>query len=136
MTSRETKGTVIVTGANGGLGSAYVERLLQSKPSNQYGIFTVRGLTAQSSGTLEKLLSSSSYPHSTVPLDLTSLSAVREFADDINSRVTTGKIPQIRAVVLNAHGKLSTERYIIRKMQLRRLLLWIICQISFSYCCF
>ena len=102
MISVETKGTVIVTGANGGLGSALVERLLQSKPSNQYGIFTVRGLTAQSSGTLENLLSSSSFPHSIVPLDLTSLSAVREFADDINTRVTTGKIPQIRAVVLNA----------------------------------
>jgi NAD(P)-dependent dehydrogenase (short-subunit alcohol dehydrogenase family) len=102
MTSMEIKGTVIVTGANGGLGSAFVERLLQSKPSNQYGIFTVRGLTDQSSGTLEKLLSSSSFPHSIVPLDLTSLSAVREFAEDVNSRVTTVQIPQIRAVVLNA----------------------------------
>ena len=94
MTSAETKGTVVVTGANSGLGSAFVERLLPSEPSNQYGIFTVGGLTAQSSSKLEKLLSSSNFPHSIVPLDLTSLSAVREFAEHISSRVSTGHVPE------------------------------------------
>jgi len=102
MTSTETKGTIIVTGANGGLGGAFVERLLQPEPSNQQGIFTIRALTAESSGTLEKLLSSSNFRHSIVALDLTSLSAVREFASDINSQVSTGKVPKIRAIVLNA----------------------------------
>jgi len=92
-------GTVIVTGANGGLGSAFVQKLL---PTSYHGIFTVRGLTAQSSGTLKEILASTSMSHAIVPLDLGSLVAVRAFAEDINSQVSSGKIPKIRALVLNA----------------------------------
>jgi len=102
MTPTEPIGTVIIAGANGGLGSAFVERLLRSDFTNQYGIFTVRNLTAQSSGTLDGILSSSNLLHSIVPIDLTNLSAVRNFAQDVNSHVSTGQIPKIRALVLNA----------------------------------
>jgi len=40
-------------------------------------------------------------PHAIVPLDLGSLAAVCVFAEDINSLVSSGKIPRIRALVLN-----------------------------------
>jgi len=92
-------GTVIVTGANGGLGSAFVQNLL---PTSYHGIFTVRDLTAHSSGTLKEILTSTSMSHAIIPLDLGSLAAIRAFAEDINSQVSSGKIPKIRALVLNA----------------------------------
>ena len=92
-------GTVILTGANGGLGSAFAQTLLST---SYHGIFTVRALTPPSSGTLKRILASTSMSHEIVPLDLGSLSAVRRFAENINSRVSSGKIPKIRVLVLNA----------------------------------
>lgn len=92
-------GTVIVTGANGGLGSAFVQNLLST---SYHGIFTVRGLSDQSSGRLKQILSLTSMSHAIVSLDLGSLAAVRAFAEDINAKVSNGEIPRIRALVLNA----------------------------------
>jgi|SRR5277367_4660399 len=40
--------------------------------------------------------------HAIIPLDLGSLAAVRAFAEDINSQVSSGRIPRIRTLVLNA----------------------------------
>ena len=99
QTTIMASGTVIVTGANGGLGNAFAQKLLSTA---YHGIFTVRAHTPQSSGTLKKILASTSMSHAIVPLDLGSLTAVRAFADDVNSKVSSGKIPKIRALVLNA----------------------------------
>lgn len=84
------KGTILVTGANGSLGSAIVEQIA-SKPeiSVYHGIYTVRdanvapGLaTALSRGT-----STTSHPHDKLSLDLTDFENVRRVAQDVNVRV-------------------------------------------------
>jgi NAD(P)-dependent dehydrogenase (short-subunit alcohol dehydrogenase family) len=97
------QGTIVVTGANGGLGSAFVEQFLHSSLP-YHGVFTVRERSASSSGTLERLLSETkgSHAHRIAQLDLCSLASVRAFAENINSLVSTRKIPKIRALVLNA----------------------------------
>ena len=104
MTSQPT-GTIIVTGANGGLGSALVTKVIK-EDGPYHSIFTVRGRSAGSSGTVEKLLASVPAPSSSkyeiAELDLSSLTAVRKFAFDISSRVQSGEIPPIRSLVLNA----------------------------------
>ena len=101
MDSIDASGTVIITGANGGLGSAFVEKFLQSS-TPYYGVFTVRGRSASSSGTLENIVFKASMPHCIVQLELDNLASVRAFAKYVNLQVATGKFPRIRALVLNA----------------------------------
>ncbi|KAI9680400.1 MAG: hypothetical protein M1822_007158 [Bathelium mastoideum] len=101
-----TKGTILVTGANGGLGSAIAEQIV-SKPefSAYYGLYTVRNTNDASDLNLA-LTHGSTHPHDAVALDLTKLDNVRQVAKGINSRVFAGEIPPIRALILNAgfHG--------------------------------
>lgn len=78
------KGTILVTGANGGLGSAIVEQIV-SKPefSTYQGLYTVRDPSKAYS--LEAVLKSgASHPHDVVALDLTKLDHVRLVAERIN----------------------------------------------------
>lgn len=104
----DSKGSILITGANGGLGSAIVSRIV-SKPdlAAYHGIYTARN--ASSATALDAALgkaptASTSPPHSfeKVSLDLSRLSSVREVAADISSRVQAGDIPPIQALVLNA----------------------------------
>jgi hypothetical protein len=101
MTSTGIKGTVLITGANGGLATAFIEKLIESHPP-YYGVFTVRGTSAQSSAVLAKAVSNTDFPHSILPLDLDDLISVRNFAKDINSKVSSRQLPKIRALILNA----------------------------------
>ncbi|KAI2615843.1 NAD(P)-binding protein [Hypoxylon sp. NC1633] len=103
----DQKGTVLVTGANGGLGSAIASQLASNpEPGACHGIFTVRNI--ESANALHSALKSStstltpSFTHDKVSLDLSRLSSVREVAAAINARVEAGSIPPIRALVLNA----------------------------------
>src|SRR5207248_604197 len=48
------------------------------------------------------LATSSKHPHEAISIDLTDLDSVRKAAEAINLQVSEGKIPQIRALVLNA----------------------------------
>lgn len=97
------KGTVVLTGANGGLGVATVTKLL-SRPdlAALHGIYAVRN--ASSAPALQSALQGAvrPHPHDIVSLDLTRLADVRKLAADINSRVATGEIPAIRTLILNA----------------------------------
>ncbi|KFA68495.1 hypothetical protein S40285_05403 [Stachybotrys chlorohalonatus IBT 40285] len=95
------KGTILVTGANGGLGSA-IARHIASKPefSSYHGIYTVRDAT--SAPALTAALEGATHPHDIVSLELTNLDSVRRVADTINGRVSAGEIPPIRALILNA----------------------------------
>ncbi|EED23500.1 short-chain dehydrogenase, putative [Talaromyces stipitatus ATCC 10500] len=102
MESTTAKGTIIVTGANGGLGSAITKEIV-SKPefSAYYGLYLVRD--AAYAPALDSVLATSSkHPHEALSIDLTDLDSVRKAAEAINLRVSEGKIPQIRALVLNA----------------------------------
>ncbi|KAF2703703.1 NAD(P)-binding protein [Pleomassaria siparia CBS 279.74] len=99
------KGTIIVTGANGGLGSATVSQIVTSPQLNSsyHGVYTVRNTTA--AHTLDTALSNQNlrpHSHEKVSLDLSQLSSVREVAADINERIAAGTIPRIHALILNA----------------------------------
>ena len=97
------KGTFVITGANGGLGVATVSRFLASPESKVYrGLFTVRNpATAEAA---KKALNDSAHPaqHEIIPLDISTLAGVRSGAEQINRRVTSGELPPISALVLNA----------------------------------
>ena len=96
------KGTVVVTGANGGLGSAIATRIAKSTElAAHHGIYTVRN--ASSAPALQAgLKHNATHPHDIVSLDLSSLTQVRETAAAINARVAAGEVPPIRALILNA----------------------------------
>jgi len=99
------EGSVLLTGANGGLGSAIVSKILSTpKLASLYGIYAVRKVETASQ--LNRALQGSDTPpvhkHDVVPLDLSSLASVRALAADINLRVANRSIPPIRAIILNA----------------------------------
>ncbi|KAJ7810507.1 putative short-chain dehydrogenase [Mycena olivaceomarginata] len=106
----EHKGTVVVTGANGGLGSAIVAKLASTatlaKPASTatiagyYGVYTVRSPAAPA--VRATLASAPLHDYDILPLDLTRLADVRAFAAALNARVAAGELPRIRALILNA----------------------------------
>lgn len=97
-----TKGTILLTGANGGLGAA-IAKQIASKPQFRayHTLYMVRD--ADSAHNLEASLAGSLSPSSEVfSLDLTNNENIRKVAEAINARVATGEIPRIRALILNA----------------------------------
>lgn len=100
------QGTIVVTGANGNLGTAIVRHLVSTPDLAAYrGLFTVRD--ASSPKLLWSALELARSPEGAVPdnilsLDLSKLSHVRQVAAAINEQVEKGKIPPLRAIVLNA----------------------------------
>lgn len=104
MDSPSPKGSILVTGANGGLGSAVVARLLATPAlvPTYVGVYTVR--RAADASRLRSVLrgAPAAHRHETVELDLGSLASIRETAARINARVASRELPRIRALVLNA----------------------------------
>lgn len=99
------KGAVLITGTNGGLGSAIVSGIVSNADlaSSYYGIYTVRQLDR--APTLNSVLANASnkrHSHETLALDLSRMASVRDVAHDINTRVAAGELPPIRALILNA----------------------------------
>ncbi|KAI0472490.1 hypothetical protein F4859DRAFT_484384 [Xylaria cf. heliscus] len=99
------KGSIFVTGANGGLGSAIVRHIVgtPSLAKGYHGLYTVR--SAERAAAVQDSLrnaQSAGHSHDLVPLDLSSLASTRKVAQDINKRVAEGSIPPIRALILNA----------------------------------
>ncbi|KAH6608668.1 short-chain [Trichoderma cornu-damae] len=99
-----SKGTILMTGANGGLGSSIVKNIICTPDlaSNYTGVYVVR-----KAATAKKLKSTlarapSTHKHETVDLDLSSVDKVKKVAADINARVANGELPRIRALILNA----------------------------------
>ncbi|KAK5635099.1 hypothetical protein RRF57_010813 [Xylaria bambusicola] len=105
MSCSKAEGSILVTGANGGLGSAIVRHILAS-PSlakTYHGLYTVRNPErATSVQSVLKKAGAAGHAYDLVPLDLSSLASARKAAEDINKRVETGEIPCIRALILNA----------------------------------
>ncbi|KAK7746351.1 hypothetical protein SLS53_002310 [Cytospora paraplurivora] len=106
-TTTPCKGTVIVTGANGGLGRGYITALTKSPYAAQYrGIYSDRDEAAAKE--LDSFLGTRAGRHhgahrwETCPLDLDSLSKIRAFAASINARVAEGELEPISALVLVA----------------------------------
>lgn len=103
-TYRTMTGTVIITGANGSLGTAFVQHFLATYPEHTL-ICTVRSAARDDENTTSLKNLISNHPASRVhieQLDLGSLSSVRAFTDRISEQVSTGKIPRITAIVCNA----------------------------------
>lgn len=95
------EGSVLITGANGGLGKAFVSKFLKSPYGKTYhGIYAVRN--TKSAPEVQQVLASASKDHHLIPLDLSSLASVRATAESLNQRVEAGEFPPIRALVLNA----------------------------------
>ncbi|KAL9083519.1 MAG: hypothetical protein Q9165_008500 [Trypethelium subeluteriae] len=96
------KDTILVTGANGGLGTAIVQKIIaKSEPAASHGLYTVRSI-ATAKSLQSTLAATKSHSHDVLQLDLSRLSSVREVATTINAKVSSGEIPRIRALVLNA----------------------------------
>lgn len=98
------KGTIIVTGANGYLGSAIVRHIVSSPELQSYhSIFIVRDKSAANTRLTSALKAAvEKVSCEVVSLDLASLANVRRVATAINGRISTRTIPPIRALVLNA----------------------------------
>lgn len=101
------KGTILVTGANGGLGRGFITALSRSPYAKDYrGIYLDRDdAAAQELDTFVKTKAQpKSHDHNweTSALDLGSLAKIRTFAASINARVAEGSLEPIRALVLVA----------------------------------
>jgi NAD(P)-dependent dehydrogenase (short-subunit alcohol dehydrogenase family) len=96
-------GSILVTGAAGGLGTALVSRITTTELSAYYGIYTARdpSHTPSLDGILTRA-KASGHDFTVAALDLSTPAKVREFAADINARVASGKLPTIHALILNA----------------------------------
>ncbi len=106
-------GTIFLTGANGGLGTAIIERIVSSKAiaNEYYGVYTAREVAAANK--LQGALAGapSEHRHDEYSLDLSKLANVRLIAATINKRVAEGSLPPIRALILNAGYQEHTEQY-------------------------
>ncbi|KAK2042905.1 putative short-chain dehydrogenase [Colletotrichum somersetense] len=93
------EGTILVTGASGGLGTALASHISSVYP-NHHGIFTVRNSCSPSPSLQAALQQHSS--HDILSLNLGSHENIRAAAASINERVSSGLIPPIGVLVLNA----------------------------------
>lgn len=103
--SRSSKGTILVTGTNGTVGSEIVSQIVSTPELAAYhGIYTVRN--AENAPALARALKSRRYSqahsHEIISLDLADLHSVRATAKKVNQQVADGEIPPIRALILNA----------------------------------
>ncbi|KAK7752657.1 hypothetical protein SLS62_005426 [Diatrype stigma] len=111
------KGSIVITGSNGGLGSATVDQIVHQAQiaKDYYGIYTVRKV--ETADAVKKVLSQSvavkaQHQHELLPLDLSSLASTRRAAESINERVASGALPPIRALILNAgYQEQSTQAF-------------------------
>ncbi|KAL2852093.1 hypothetical protein BJY01DRAFT_244706 [Aspergillus pseudoustus] len=94
-------GTVIVTGAAGGLGRAIAERVVQDSAA-YHCLFTVRNKHSPRVQQLHQFDDAKARNIRTPELDLSSLTSIREFASEVNSQVESGALPPVRALILNA----------------------------------
>lgn len=107
----QPRGSILLTGASGDLGSAIVSKIISAPEFRRYhGIYAVRNAgtpTPNLDTVLEKEVSLASSTGSgdsyeKISLDLSQLDSVRTVAASINHRVATGELPPIRAIILNA----------------------------------
>ena len=110
MAQSKAKGSIVITGANGGLGSALVSRIVSTPTGTAYhGIYAVRNPSTAKN--VETLLSrATTHEHDLVALDLSSLASVRSAAAEINDKIAKGTVPRIRALILNAGYQDSAEQ--------------------------
>lgn len=107
------RSSILVTGADGGLGTAIMRRVLHQPDlaKNHYGLYTTR--TAESAASVQRVLrkiESTQHAHQIITLDQASFASVRKTAEDINKRVAAGSLPPIQALVLNSEWDEQTTQ--------------------------
>ncbi|KAI0003882.1 putative short-chain dehydrogenase [Xylariaceae sp. FL0662B] len=107
------KGTIVMTGANGGLGRSIVSRIAESPELASYhGIYAVHDASSSPLQLPDHGSNTIVHSYDTLSLELSNLASVREVAASINARVATGDIPPIRALILNAgYQELDAQRF-------------------------
>ncbi|KID95484.1 NAD(P)-binding domain protein, partial [Metarhizium majus ARSEF 297] len=86
-------GLVIFTGANSSMGIPAADHLLQSYPDYTVVFTRLRDTIAKHPNAKASIL----------PLDLASLEATHEFADEIIAGIQSGQYPRLAAIVCNAY---------------------------------
>ncbi|KAI1413210.1 NAD(P)-binding protein [Hypoxylon sp. FL1857] len=113
MAGNTLEGTIVLTGANGSLGSCIAAKIASSRDlaGRYHGIYAVRDSSSAPAllRALQPKQDSTSHPHDVISLNLEQLESVRKVATNINNRVSKGEIPTIRTLVLNA-GYLEHEQ--------------------------
>ncbi|KAJ4396063.1 hypothetical protein N0V93_000280 [Gnomoniopsis smithogilvyi] len=105
LIANKTKGTILVTGANGSLGSTIVSQIV-SEPelAAHHGLYAVRNANAAPAlaAAIGAGKRTQNHTYDLISLDLTDLASIRVVAALINARVAAGEIPALRSVILNA----------------------------------
>jgi NAD(P)-dependent dehydrogenase (short-subunit alcohol dehydrogenase family) len=97
------KGTIIVTGAAGGIGSGWVLEHLKTQQAKLY--HTIYFIHQSAPGHLKEILESQTtteYSYEILPLDLSKMSEVRLAAKELNNRVEKGELGKIKILLLIA----------------------------------
>jgi NAD(P)-dependent dehydrogenase (short-subunit alcohol dehydrogenase family) len=97
------KGTIIATGAAGGIGSGWLLSHLKTPQAKLY--HTIYIIHPSAPGNLKEILQTrapSEHTYEILPLDLSKMSEVRLAATKINSRVEKGELGKIKILMLIA----------------------------------
>jgi NAD(P)-dependent dehydrogenase (short-subunit alcohol dehydrogenase family) len=98
-----TKGTIIVTGAAGGIGSGWVLENLKTEQAKLY--HTIYFIHPSAPGHLKEVLTQnapSEHSYEILPLDLSNMSEVRLAATALNTRIENGELGKIKILLLIA----------------------------------
>lgn len=97
------KGTIIVTGAAGGIGSGWVLQHLKTPQAKQY--HTIYFIHPSAPGNLKEILEThapTEHTYEILPLDLSKMSEVRLAGSALNTRVANGELGKIKILLLIA----------------------------------
>lgn len=98
-------GTIIITGANGSVAIPAVEQLLSQYPDHTL-VLTVRNAASEDPNTqrLRDVISQHESAKASIrQLDLASLASVHQFAAEIATEISEGKLPHLTSIVCNAY---------------------------------
>ncbi|KAH7400454.1 hypothetical protein BKA64DRAFT_671880 [Cadophora sp. MPI-SDFR-AT-0126] len=106
------KGSILITGPNGGIGVGFVSQFLKSPYALTHSaIYAVRDPAKATDLKAALTKAPKDHKYLLLPIDLTSQSSIRSFASDINSRISSGSIPPISALILNAGVQDTAREY-------------------------
>jgi NAD(P)-dependent dehydrogenase (short-subunit alcohol dehydrogenase family) len=104
------KGTIILTGAAGGIASGLITEHLKTTLTTQYhNIYIDHPSTVGRLSSFLSIHAPSTQQYEIIPLDLSSQSAIRTFTSSINSRISSSSLPPIRGLLLIAGGIFNSK---------------------------